>query len=131
MQHNDTILVTGSTGMMGSALMRRLLADGYGKVIAPTHAALELKDAQAVNAYVERHNPDYVFHLAARVGGIHANNTYPAEFIFDNTAMQLNVFETARKAGVKKILFPGSACTYPSDGQGSTPGRRCSRINDS
>lgn len=113
MEKTDVILITGASGMIGSALLRRLRAEGYAKLLAPTHGELELRDAPAVRRYMESHKPAYVFHLAARVGGIFANNTYPAEFIFDNTSMQLNVFEAARHAGVKKILFPGSACTYP------------------
>lgn len=99
--------------MMGGALVRRLRSDGYTRVLAPSHAELELRDGAQVERYCALQAPVYVFHLAARVGGIHANSTYPADFIRDNTAMQLNVFEAARKTGVKKILFPGSACTYP------------------
>lgn len=99
--------------MIGSALARQLRSEGYSRLLTPTHAELELRDAGAVKHYFAAHKPEYVFHLAARVGGIHANNTYPGQFIYDNTAMQLAVFEAARLAKVKKILFPGSACTYP------------------
>lgn len=99
--------------MIGSALLRLLKAEGYSQLLAPAHAELELRDAQAVAAYFAKHAPDYVFHLAARVGGIHANAHYPAQFLYDNTAMQMSVFEAAHKSGVKKLLFPGSACTYP------------------
>lgn len=113
MQANDLILVTGASGMIGSALVRRLKAKGFVRLLTPAHAEIDLRDAQAVDAYFTHHKPAFVFHLAARVGGIHANSAYPGEFIYDNTSMQLNVFEAARKAGVKKILFPGSACTYP------------------
>lgn len=99
--------------MIGSALLHKLKAEGYSKVLFPTHAELELRNAAHAEAYFIKYKPDYVFHLAARVGGIHANNTYPGQFIYDNTVMQANVFEAARKSGVKKLLFPGSACTYP------------------
>jgi GDP-L-fucose synthase len=113
MQHTDTLLITGASGMIGSALVRLLQQEGFSTLLTPTHSELELRDAASVRAYFTAHKPAYVFHLAARVGGIHANNVYPAEFVYDNTAMQLNVFEAARTSGVQKILFPGSACTYP------------------
>lgn len=113
MKITDTILITGASGMIGSALLRRLKADGFTHLLSPPHRELELRDAVAVHSYFSAHKPAYVFHLAARVGGIHANATYPAEFIFDNTAMQMNVFAAAHKVGVRKLLFPGSACTYP------------------
>ncbi len=113
MQKNDSILITGASGMVGSALRRLLAERGFSRVLAPAHAELELRDQAAVNAYMAAQKPDYVFHLAARVGGIHANSTYPGQFIYDNTAMHLNVMDAARKAGVRKLLFPGSACTYP------------------
>jgi len=113
MEKNSKILITGASGMIGSSLARLLKGRGYSAVLTPTHAELELRDQAAVMAYMARHKPEYVFHLAARVGGIHANNTYPGQFIYDNTAMQSNVMEAARHAGVVKLLFPGSACTYP------------------
>ncbi len=113
MKIHEAILITGASGMIGGALVRILRKEGYTNLLTPTHAALELRDARAVQDYFNTHKPAYVFHLAARVGGIHANAAYPAEFVHDNTAMQLHVFEAARKAGVHKILFPGSACTYP------------------
>lgn len=110
---NATILVTGASGMIGSSLARQLRERGCARLLAPSHAALDLREQSAVFAYFAEHKPEIVFHLAARVGGIHANSTYPGQFIYDNTAMQANVFEAARRAGVQKILFPGSACTYP------------------
>lgn len=113
MKLSDSILITGASGMIGSALLRRLKAEGCTSLLAPTHKELELRDSAAVQSYFSKYKPGFVFHLAARVGGIHANSTYPAEFVFDNTSMQMNVFEAAHKSGVKKILFPGSACTYP------------------
>lgn len=113
MQLTDTILITGASGLIGSNLAALLAEKGYTHVLTPTHAELELRDQQAVFAYFAKYKPAYVFHLAARVGGIHANATYPAQFVYDNTAMHSNVFEAARREGVTKILFPGSACTYP------------------
>jgi GDP-L-fucose synthase len=112
MKTNAKILITGSTGMVGGALLKQLRTQSF-QILAPTHAELELRDQAAVNTYFKKHSPEYVFHLAAIVGGIHANNTYPAKFIYDNTQMHCNVIEAARQAGVTKLLFPGSACTYP------------------
>lgn len=113
MNKTDTILITGASGMIGSSLLRILKGNGYTNLFAPTHTELELRDSAVTEKYFAKHKPEYVFHLAARVGGIHANNSHPAQFIYDNTVMQANVFEAARKSGIKKLLFPGSACTYP------------------
>ena len=113
MDYKNKILITGASGMIGSALLRRLGESGYRQLMAPEHAELELRDQKAVHDYFTEVKPEYVFHLAARVGGIHANSTYPGQFIYDNTMMQANIMEAARKTGVKKLLFPGSACTYP------------------
>lgn len=112
MNKNSKILITGSTGMVGSALLRRLSNQDY-QLLHPTRSELDLRDQQKVSAYFALHQPEYVFHLAAIVGGIHANNTYPAKFIFDNTQMHCNIIHSAYQHGVKKLLFPGSACTYP------------------
>ncbi len=112
MDNSAKILITGSTGMVGRALVRRLSSE-YRQLLTPTHAQLDLRDQAAVFDYFQQHQPYYVFHLAAIVGGIHANNTYPAKFIYDNTQMHCNVLEAAHRVGVKKLLFPGSACTYP------------------
>lgn len=112
MEKTDKILITGSTGMVGRALVRNLTKN-FTQLFTPTHAELDLRDQAAVLNYFQQHQPDYVFHLAAIVGGIHANNTYPAKFIYDNTQMHCNVLEAAHRVGVKKLLFPGSACTYP------------------
>lgn len=106
------ILITGSTGMVGSAVLRRLKQTD-ATLLNPTHSELDLRDQAKVLDYFKTHRPDHVFHLAAIVGGIHANNTYPAKFIFDNTQMHANVIDAAYQSGVKKLLFPGSACTYP------------------
>ncbi len=113
MHTTQKILITGHSGMVGSALLRLLKKNGNNHLLTPPHAELELRDQASVMAYFKQHTPEYVFHLAAIVGGIHANNTYPAKFIYDNTQMHCNVIEAAAKYKVKKILFPGSACTYP------------------
>src|ERR1700735_4230478 len=113
MNYSGNILITGTSGMIGSALLRKLKAEGYNKILAPAHAELELRNSGQVEKYFTEHKPEFVFHLAARVGGIHANSKYPGQFVYDNTMMQANVFEAARKSGVRKLLFPGSACTYP------------------
>jgi GDP-L-fucose synthase len=113
MSKNAKTLITGHSGMVGGALVRLLKQRGYTQLLTPSHAELELRDQAQVMAYFKQHSPDYVFHLAAIVGGIHANNTYPAKFIYDNTQMHCNIIEAASEFKVKKILFPGSACTYP------------------
>jgi GDP-L-fucose synthase len=113
MDTTSTILITGGSGMIGSSLIRLLNAKGYNRVLAPAHKELDLRDQKAVSDYMRTHRPQAVFHLAARVGGIHANSTYPAQFIYDNTAMHTNVIEAAYRNDVAKLLFPGSACTYP------------------
>ncbi|VVC76497.1 GDP-L-fucose synthase [Aquicella siphonis] len=109
---NSKVLITGGTGMVGSALLRRLREEDY-QILHPARAELDLRDQLQVTQYFSHHKPAYVFHLAAIVGGIHANNTYPAKFIYDNTQMHCNVIHAAHQYGVKKLLFPGSACTYP------------------
>lgn len=113
MQKTSTILITGASGMIGSALKRLLIQAGYNHVISPTHAELDLLNQPIVEHYFAQHKPEYVFHLAARVGGILANQSLPAEFIYQNTQMHTNVIHAAHKTGCKKLLFPGSACTYP------------------
>lgn len=113
MDSSSKILLTGSSGMIGRALANLLKKRGFIHVLAPSHGALELRDQAAVAAYFTENKPEYVFHLAARVGGIHANSAHPGQFAYDNTIMHCNVLEASRCAGVKKLLFPGSACTYP------------------
>jgi GDP-L-fucose synthase len=112
MKTNAKILITGSTGMVGQALVKQFNNTAY-TLLTPTHAELDLRGQAQVNTYFDTQQPDYVFHLAAIVGGIHANNTYPAKFIYDNTQMHCNVIQAAYAHGVKKLVFPGSACTYP------------------
>lgn len=115
MQPKDKIYVAGHRGLAGSALMRRLAAAGYSHLVTRTHAELELTDLAAVKDFFARERPDYVFLAAARVGGIHANNTFPADFVFQNLAIQNNVIHQAWAAGVKRLLFLGSSCIYPRD----------------
>jgi GDP-L-fucose synthase len=109
------IYVAGHTGLAGSAIVRALRNAGHANFVLRRHAELELADAAAVRAFFELEAPEYVFLAAARVGGILANDTYPAEFIRDNLAVQLNVIHEAWRAGVKRLLFLGSSCIYPRD----------------
>jgi GDP-L-fucose synthase len=99
--------------MVGSAILRNLKAKGFNNIVARTHAELDLTNQAEVAAFFEQEKPDQVYLAAAKVGGIHANNTYPAEFIYDNLMVQNNVIHQAFLAGVKKLLFLGSSCIYP------------------
>lgn len=112
LEPNSKILITGAKGLVGSALVRAFTELPY-HLLTPTHAELDLCQQNRVISYFEKNKPDYVFHLAAIVGGIHANHHYPAKFIYDNTLMHCNVMHAAYTSGVKKLLFTGSACTYP------------------
>lgn len=107
------IYVAGHRGLVGSALMRRLTAAGYRNLITRPHAELELADARQVAAFFQETRPEFVFLAAAKVGGVLANNTYPADFIRENLAVQLNVIDAAWRCGVKRLLFLGSSCIYP------------------
>ncbi|MFN8900034.1 MAG: GDP-L-fucose synthase family protein [Pseudomonadota bacterium] len=109
----DSIYVAGHRGMVGSAIVRRLQALGRGPILTATHAELDLTDQAAVNAVVAAPRIGQVVLAAARVGGIHANDTYPADFILDNLAMECNVIGAAHRAGVQRLLFLGSSCIYP------------------
>lgn len=133
MDTNSVIFLAGSTGMVGSAILRALKAKGYERIIgsyhnrlpetagtsgritadAIRHVRLDLTEQQAVNAFFEKARPDCVFMAAAKVGGIYANNTYPAQFIHDNLVMQSNVIHAAHCFGVQQLLFLGSSCIYP------------------
>jgi GDP-L-fucose synthase len=113
MELDSKIYVAGHAGLVGSAIVRRLIADGHTNLSLRTHAELELEDQRAVVEFFERERPEYVFLAAARVGGILANDTYPADFIRSNLIIQLNVVEAARLAGARKLLFLGSSCIYP------------------
>ena len=110
---NQKIYVAGHRGMVGSAIVRTLQAQGYDNIIGRTHAELDLMNQAKVAAFFEQEKPDQVYLAAAKVGGIHANNTYPAEFIYDNLMVQNNVIHQAFVSGVKKLLFLGSSCIYP------------------
>jgi GDP-L-fucose synthase len=115
MRPEPKIYVAGHRGMVGSAIVRHLLAHGVQaqQIITRTHAELDLTNQAAVQAFFAAEKPNQVYLAAAKVGGIHANNTYPAEFIYDNLMMQANVIDAAFKNGVKKLLFLGSSCIYP------------------
>jgi GDP-L-fucose synthase len=113
MEKSARIYVAGHRGLVGSAITRRLRAEGFSTLIERTHAQLDLTDRAAVEEFFEAEKPDYVFLAAAKVGGIVANNTYPADFIRDNLAIQLNVIDAAYRHGVKKLLYLGSSCIYP------------------
>ena len=107
------IYVAGHRGLVGSAIVRNLEAKGYKNIIYRTHKELDLTNQEAVRTFFEEERPEYVFLAAAKVGGIHANNTYPADFIYDNLMIQNNVIKAAHDFKVKKLLFLGSTCIYP------------------
>ena len=107
------IYVAGHRGLVGSAIVRNLEAKGYKNIICRTHKELDLTNQEDVRRFFEEEKPEYVFLAAAKVGGIHANNTYPADFIYDNLMIQNNVIKAAHDFEVKKLLFLGSTCIYP------------------
>jgi GDP-L-fucose synthase len=109
------VYVAGHRGLAGSALMRRLEGEGCSNILTRTHAELDLTNEAAVTRFFANERPDYVFLAAAKVGGILANNTRPAEFIHDNLAIQTNVIQAAYDVGVRRLLFLGSSCIYPRD----------------
>ena len=113
MEKSAKIYIAGHRGMVGSAIERKLRSEGYHNIIARTSSDLDLRNQQAVNAFFDLEKPDYVILAAAKVGGIHANNTYRAEFIYDNLMMEANVIHAAYSNKVKKLLFLGSSCIYP------------------
>ena len=115
MEKSAKIYVAGHRGLAGSALVRRLRAAGFDNLVLRTHAELELTDAAAVRRFFEIERPHHVLLAAAKVGGIVANNTQPAEFVRENLAIQTNVIHEAWRAGVKRLLFLGSSCIYPRD----------------
>lgn len=113
MQPTDKIYIAGHRGMVGSAIKRRLEAAGFTNFVTRNSAELDLRDQQAVENFFAAEKPDYVFLAAAKVGGIMANNTYRAEFLYDNLMIQSNVIHHAYKTGVTKLMFLGSSCIYP------------------
>jgi len=110
---NAKIFIAGHRGMVGSAIARQLREDGYVNILERTHHALDLKDSAQVRAFFQTEKPDFVFLAAAKVGGIHANNAYPAQFIYENLMIESNIIHSAYEAGVKRLLFLGSSCIYP------------------
>lgn len=113
MDLNSKIYVAGHRGMVGSAIVRKLKNEGYNRIITRTSSELDLRNQDAVESFFRREQPDYVFLAAAKVGGIHANNTFRAEFIYDNMMIQNNVIHCSYINDVKKLLFLGSSCIYP------------------
>lgn len=114
-QHTDKVFVAGHNGLMGSALLANLRARGYRNLLTKTRAELNLLDQSAVEEFFKAHKPDIVVLAAAKVGGIHANNKYRADFIYENLSIQNNVIWNAHKHGTKRLVFLGSSCIYPSD----------------
>ena len=113
MKPESKIYVAGHRGLVGSAIARRLRVGGYRNIVTRTHAELDLSNQAAVLEFFRAERPEYVFLAAAKVGGIYANDAYPADFIFQNLAIQTNVIHSAYETGVKKLLFLGSSCIYP------------------
>lgn len=113
MNKNSKILITGSTGMVGSAVVKMLTEMGYVNLLTPSRKEMDLVNPQEVKSYFFHHKPEYVFLIAAKVGGIYANMTYRADFIFDNLMMQSNTINACKENQVKKILFVSSGCVYP------------------
>ncbi|MCN4144994.1 MAG: GDP-L-fucose synthase [Thiohalomonas sp.] len=113
MNKESKIYVAGHRGLVGSAIMRQLDAMGYSNVLTRTHSELDLVKQAQVQTFFKKEKPEYVFLAAAKVGGIHANNTYPAEFIYQNMMIEANIVDAAYRNGVEKLLFLGSSCIYP------------------
>ncbi len=115
MDRNAKIYVAGHRGMVGSALVRRLTDAGYSNLLMRTHAELNLLNQAATEAFLHAEKPDFIFIAAAKVGGIHANNTYRADFIYQNLMIEANLIHGAHTAGVERLCFLGSSCIYPRD----------------
>lgn len=115
LERDAKIFIAGHRGLVGSAIVRQLQRSGHKHLITRTHSELDLTEQTAVQAFFKRESPEYVFLAAARVGGILANNTYPADFIVENLAIQTHVIDAARQADVRRLLFLGSSCIYPRD----------------
>ena len=113
MNKTDKIFVAGHKGLVGSAIVKKLVSDGYNNILTVDKSIVDLKNQYNVNQWFKVNTPDYVFLAAAKVGGIHANNAYPAEFITENLLIQNNVIESCHEYKVKKLMFLGSVCIYP------------------
>ncbi len=113
MEPSASIYIAGHRGLVGGALLRALADRGHDRIITRTSSELDLRDGRATEAFFAEERPDYVIVAAAKVGGIHANNTYPAQFIYDNLTIAANTVHQAYRHGVKKLLFLGSSCIYP------------------
>ncbi|MBZ0203346.1 MAG: GDP-L-fucose synthase [Ignavibacteria bacterium] len=113
MELNSKIFVAGHKGLVGSAILRRLTSEGYTNIITASRSKLDLINQHDTLKYFETNKPEYVFLSAAKVGGIHANNSYPAQFIYQNVMIESNIIHSAYLSGVKKLLFLGSSCIYP------------------
>lgn len=113
MNKDSKIYVAGHRGMVGSAIVRKLHAEGFANLICKTSQELDLRNQQAVNSFFEQEKPEYIFLAAAKVGGIHANNTFRADFIYDNLMIETNIIHAAYQTGAKKLMFLGSSCIYP------------------
>ncbi|MCD4744212.1 MAG: NAD-dependent epimerase/dehydratase family protein, partial [Desulfobacteraceae bacterium] len=113
MNPDSKIFVAGPGGLVGSAIIRCLQKKGYLNILSPLHSELELMDTNAVNTWFDKHKPDYVYLAAAKVGGIMANSTYGADFIYQNLMIQNNIIHQSHVHKVKKLIFLGSSCIYP------------------
>jgi len=113
MKKQSKIFIAGARGLVGSAVVRRLHAEGYTNLVTPTREELDLTNQAALNAFFEEERPEFVFLVAGKVGGIHANSTYPADFLRDNILIQALVIDAAYKFGIRKLLDLGSSCIYP------------------
>jgi GDP-L-fucose synthase len=115
MEKNAKIYVAGHKGLAGSAIVRKLQKEGFTNLLLRTSSEVDLRNQETVKDFFEKEKPEYIFLAAAKVGGIHANNTYPAEFLYDNLCIQNNVIHQSYQTGVKKLLFLGSSCIYPKN----------------
>lgn len=113
LHHEQKILIAGARGMVGSAICRRLEAQGYHNLLTPTHSELDYCEQASVRAYLKEHHPDVIIIAAARVGGIYANMTYPANFLYENLMIECNLIHEAHKQNIDRLLFLGSTCIYP------------------
>ncbi|MFY9272241.1 MAG: GDP-L-fucose synthase, partial [Thermacetogeniaceae bacterium] len=113
MEKGAKVYVAGHQGLVGSAILRKLISEGYSNIVTLSFQELDLRDQTAVNEFFKKEQPEYVFLAAAKVGGILANNTYPVDFLRDNLLIQTNVIDAAYRYGSRKLLFLGSSCIYP------------------